>query len=76
MSTNKNRRYGIDWSDPAYPEIVLWEHGPMDSEPLTLTEAKDEILETLRERVRSIHEHIGHVKNLRRSDFPFVKGKK
>jgi len=66
------KRYTVDWSDAAYPTIRAWEAGEY-ADPLTLAEAKAEIIEHfehLRDHARSM---IATTRALRAADITLTQ---
>lgn len=61
------RRYSVDWSDPAFPQIVL----AADADATgyhSLEEAKSEIITHFRHEIEHARAQIAHVRAVRASD--------
>lgn len=59
------RRYAVDWDDSSYPAIVQWQgYG----EPLTLTQAKTEIVEHYQDEIKHARDQIAKARATRVAD--------
>lgn len=65
------RKYYVDWADPDYPDILVHSFDVSDPYapiPMTLTEAKQEIIERFQNIIHDARAQIARTRELRASE--------